>query len=98
MQTERDFSRELTESLSGVFYVISTEGHFVRWNRNFEEITGKTAAETARASPLEFFVGDDRELIANRMPPYSEKGRPRQRRTSWFGTEAVALTCSPAAG
>lgn len=67
LRAEGDFLRSTTDSLPGVFYVINAEGRFLRWNKNFEEVTGKSAAEMASVSPLDFFAGADRDLIAERI-------------------------------
>ncbi|WP_310491388.1 response regulator [Dechloromonas sp.] len=64
---ERDFSDQLTDSLPGVFYVISPDARFVRWNRNFEKVTGRSAIEMAAISPLELFAAADRDLVGSRI-------------------------------
>ena len=74
-RSERDFSRQLMNSLPGVFYVISTDARFVRWNKTFEEISGKSAAEMAQASPLDLFEGPDKEIIASRIASVFEEGQ-----------------------
>ena len=74
IRSERDFSRQLINSLPGVFYVISTDARFVRWNKTFEDVTGKSAAEMAEASPLDLFGGADKDLIAHRMATVFEEG------------------------
>ena len=66
-RSERDFFAQVTDSLPGVFYVISPAARFLRWNRNFEEVTGRSAAEMAAISPLDLFAGADRKLIGQRI-------------------------------
>ncbi|MDD5297122.1 MAG: PAS domain S-box protein [Rhodocyclaceae bacterium] len=75
LESERDFSYALTDSLPGAFYVITPEGRFKRWNRNFAEVTGKSEEEMLNASPLEFFAGEDRELIAERIAAVFQVGQ-----------------------
>ncbi|MEO5339050.1 MAG: PAS domain S-box protein [Magnetococcus sp. MYC-9] len=67
LRTERNFTRELINSLPGTFYLINQEGRFQLWNRKFEEITAYTAEEVAQASPVDFFQGEERNLIAERV-------------------------------
>jgi PAS domain S-box-containing protein len=67
MTKERDFSRALIDSLPGIFYVISDKGEYVRWNRNLETVSEYSPAELARMQPLDFFVGKERELIAEKV-------------------------------
>jgi len=45
---ERDFSKAALDSLPGIFYLFDRIGKFLRWNTNFEEITGYSAEEIGR--------------------------------------------------
>ncbi len=74
-RSECDFSRQLTDSLPGVFYVISSDVRFVRWNANFLEVIGKSATEMAQISPLDLFSGADRELVASRIGSVFSEGQ-----------------------
>lgn len=67
IRRERDFSLHLIESVPGIFYLIDEDGRFVQWNRNFEVVTGYTAEEMRAAHPLDFFEGEDRQLIEERI-------------------------------
>jgi PAS domain S-box-containing protein len=64
---ERDFSNALIDSLPGVFYLYDEELRFLRWNKNFEKVSGYTGEEIAKMSPLDFFGGAERDLIAARI-------------------------------
>ena len=72
---ERDFSDAILDSLPGVFYCYDQEFHFRRWNKNLERVTGYTGSEIARMSPLDFFVGPERELIEERIEEVFATGR-----------------------
>ncbi len=61
------FSDTAINSLPGVFYLFKEEGKFLRWNRNFTEVTGYSAEEFAQLSPLDLFAGEDKRLIADRI-------------------------------
>ncbi|MCC8993851.1 MAG: EAL domain-containing protein [Candidatus Contendobacter sp.] len=61
---ERDFTRAALDSLPGLFYLISEQGQFLRWNRNFETASGYSADEIAGMTPLEFFAEAGKALIA----------------------------------
>ena len=58
------FSDALINSLPAVFYMFTQEGRFVRWNRNFERVTGYTADEIRERDPLAFFGTDEQERVA----------------------------------
>jgi PAS domain S-box-containing protein len=74
LQSEHDFSQHLIESIPGVFYLISPQGRFLLWNHNFEKVTGYTTEEMAAASPLDFFEGEDRQRVADRIAEVFTKG------------------------
>ncbi|MFH1498269.1 MAG: ATP-binding protein, partial [Verrucomicrobiota bacterium] len=65
----------LIDSLPGVFYLYDTAGKFLRWNRNFETVTGYDAAEIADMHPLDFFGGEDRVLIESRIAEVFSAGK-----------------------
>ena len=67
IQSERNFSETSLNSLPGIFYLYDQAGKFLRWNRNFERVSGYAAEELARMGPLDFFVGDERDYIAKKI-------------------------------
>ncbi len=60
---ERDFSNELLTSLPGIFYLFDQTGKFLRWNKNFEQVTRYSPEEITGMHPLDLFFGPDRALI-----------------------------------
>lgn len=60
---EKNFSEAILESLPGVFYVFSHQGRFLRWNKNFESVSGYSAQELLEMKPLDFFTGDDKKSV-----------------------------------
>ncbi len=74
LRAERDFSAAIVDSLPGAFYLYTTEGRFLRWNQNFERVTGCTAAEIARMSPLDFFCEEEKPLLKEKIADVFAKG------------------------
>lgn len=74
IRRERDFSKAALDSLPGVFYMYDRDGNFLRWNRNFEQVTGYTGKEIAAMHPLDFFEGEEKELLAGRIQEVFERG------------------------
>lgn len=64
----------MIESMPGVVYLYDTDGHFLRWNHNFEAVSGYTADEIARMHPLDFFSGFDKTLVEQRIAEVFERG------------------------
>jgi PAS domain S-box-containing protein len=75
MKRESDFSESLINSLPGVFYLFDETGKFLRWNKNFENVSGYTADEIARMSPVDFFSGLEKEYIAGQIQKVFINGR-----------------------
>jgi len=67
VQREKRFADSIVESLPGVFYLFDDRGQFLRWNRNFETVTQYSGEEIGRMHPVEFFAGDDQQVIAERI-------------------------------
>lgn len=73
-RNERRFSETMIESMPGVLYFYDDEGHFLRWNRNFETVTGYSSAEIAQMHPLNFFAEEDQPLLVERIGEVFAKG------------------------
>lgn len=71
---ERDFADGVLNSLPGVLYCYDESFRFLRWNKNFERVTGYTSEEVARQSPLDYFAGPGKDLVAARIQQVFEKG------------------------
>lgn len=67
LRSEMLFSETLLESLPGIMYFYDSTGRFLRWNRNFERVSGYTAEEIAAMHPLEFFAPQDRPRVEARI-------------------------------
>ena len=73
-QAEQRFASGLIEAMPGVFYLYDEQGRFLRWNSNFERVSGYCAEEIARMRPLDFFCADEKELLEQRIAEVFEKG------------------------
>lgn len=75
LRSERVFADTMIESMPGVVYLYDANGRFLRWNRNFESVSGFTADEIARKHPLDFFADADRPLMERRIAEALESGQ-----------------------
>ncbi len=64
---EKRFSEAAMDSLPGIFYSFNDQLKFVRWNKNFEKVSGYSVQEFASISPLDFFAGQDRDIIQQKI-------------------------------
>ncbi len=74
LRHEKLFSDTIIESLPGILYFYDQDGRFLRWNRNFETISGYSAAEIVQMHPLDFFGAEDQPLLQQRIGQVFENG------------------------
>ena len=67
LRWKRSLIDAITDSYPGVFYVIDKDGRFVRWNKQFETLSGFSAEEISQMRPLDFFAEDDKPRVAESM-------------------------------
>ncbi|MDY6987826.1 MAG: response regulator [Thermodesulfobacteriota bacterium] len=72
---EKNFSESAISSLPGIFYLFNEEGRYLRWNENFEKVSGYSAEEISSMVPLDFFRGQDREIISKAIQEAFDKGK-----------------------
>jgi PAS domain S-box-containing protein len=73
-ERERSFSSMMIESLPGILYFYDENGKFLRWNHNFETVTGYTGAEIGKMKPRDFFPVEDRHPMEVRISEVMETG------------------------
>lgn len=64
---EKDLSESIVNSLPGIFYLYDLDGHFLRWNNNFETVSEYTAEEISGMHPLDFFDAEEKELLTEKI-------------------------------
>ncbi|MCX6317529.1 MAG: PAS domain S-box protein [Bacteroidetes bacterium] len=72
---EKNFSDAIINSLPGIFYLYDDNGQFIRWNKNFEYISGYTGTQISEMHPLDFFDDTEKELIRQRMEEVFRSGK-----------------------
>ena len=60
---ERNVADSIINTLPGIFYIFSPEGRFLRWNNNFENLTGYRSEQIAEMHPIDFIRNEDRPLF-----------------------------------
>ena len=71
---EKSLSDSVINSLPGIFYVFDAQGKFQRWNRNFEIVSGYSADEMPERHPSDFFGGDEKTLVQERIQEVFKEG------------------------
>lgn len=70
---EKQLSETIINNLPGVFYLYDESGKFVKWNKNFEEVTGYDYDEIAQMNPLDFFDGEEKQKVKTRIKTVFER-------------------------
>ncbi|HXJ39915.1 MAG TPA: PAS domain S-box protein, partial [Bryobacteraceae bacterium] len=69
------FSETIMESMPGIVCINDEHGGFLRWNREFEFVSGYSGQEIARKRLLSFFVAEDKPLAEQRIAEAFNKGK-----------------------
>jgi diguanylate cyclase (GGDEF)-like protein/PAS domain S-box-containing protein len=64
---EKGLSDSAIQSLPCVFFLIDENGRSLRWNRNLEVVTGYSSEEISKMSPVDFFGGDEKKFIKEKI-------------------------------
>lgn len=75
VRKEKDFFESIVNSLPGIFYILDDKANIIRWNGNFEEITGYSKAEITGKTPLDFVDKDEFESLGKRIEEVFKKGQ-----------------------
>jgi len=71
---ERAFSDTVINSLPGIFYVFSAEGHMIRWNDNHQKVLGYPPEEMSERHILQLVAEEDRDLVTRKMEEVLSRG------------------------
>lgn len=74
LRDEKNFSNTMIESMPGIAYFYDFSGRFLRWNRNFETVSGYSATEITNMHPWDFFTGIDRHMVKQKIARVLESG------------------------
>jgi PAS domain S-box-containing protein len=74
LRSEKLFSDTMIESMPGVVYFYDSIGRFLRWNRNFEVVSGYSAEEIARMHPRDFFAKEEQPRVEERIAEVFAEG------------------------
>ncbi|MEO6095412.1 MAG: PAS domain S-box protein [Fibrobacteria bacterium] len=67
LERQKHFADSMMESMPGILYLYDTDGRFLRWNRNFETVSGYPHDEIARMHPLDFFSPEEKPRMKERI-------------------------------
>jgi|GEM_PF-328183 len=71
---EKELSDTAINSLPGIFYMFDINRKFLRWNKNFETVSGYSIDEMTHITPVNFFAEEDRPLAQQKVQETFQKG------------------------
>ncbi|MGO8878305.1 MAG: PAS domain S-box protein, partial [Desulfomonilaceae bacterium] len=71
---EKILTDRMIDSLPGVFYLFNIEGKFLRWNKNFERVSGRSAEEIVAMLPLDFISQEHKLAVEDAIREAFEAG------------------------
>ncbi len=71
---EKELSDTAINSLPGIFYMFDINRKILRWNKNFETVSGYTPEEILTIAPAEFFAEEDRSHALQKVMETFQKG------------------------
>lgn len=73
---EKKLSESVINNLPGIFYLYDESGQFVKWNKNFEMVTGFNKHEISQMRPVDFYEEGEKERIRERIKGVFEDDLP----------------------
>jgi diguanylate cyclase (GGDEF)-like protein/PAS domain S-box-containing protein len=64
---EKNFTKAALDSMPGLFYLIDDQGRFLRWNKNFEMVSGYSSDEVSRLVPADVFSQADKGIVTEKI-------------------------------
>ncbi|MDO9262355.1 MAG: PAS domain S-box protein, partial [Desulfosalsimonadaceae bacterium] len=74
LRNEKRFSDTMINSLPGIFYLFDENGRFLRWNKNFEAVSGYSSEVMEKVHPLDFFSGEEQKQVGEAIQEAFTKG------------------------
>ncbi len=71
---EKNLSDSIINSLPGIFYLFNKQGKYLRWNKNFETVTGYSKAEIYFLKPIDIIVDDEKNMVRDCISMAYKKG------------------------
>ena len=75
IQNEKEHSDSIINSLPGIFYLFDANRKILRWNKNFQILTGYTDREIREINPLNFFDSEGQKLVQDNFEKTMLDGR-----------------------
>lgn len=75
LRNELQLTSEIIDSAPGLFYLLDKSGHFLRWNRNLETVSGYAGDAISRMEARAFFEPDSQARVSQAIEETFAKGK-----------------------
>jgi PAS domain S-box-containing protein len=72
---EKELANSIINSLPGIFYLFDANRKLLRWNKNFESVTGYDAKEIVAVKPIDFYEGEGRKMVQENFTRVMMEGK-----------------------
>lgn len=74
---EKEWTEAIMEGMPQLTYVMNSEGKLVRWNKNFQNLTGFSAEELPNKTSLDFMSDEHYKEVSEELQKIMEDGKER---------------------
>ncbi len=75
LQKEKDLSDKIINSLPGIFYLADPSPRMLRWNKDFEMVSGYSAEELSKMVPITLFETEDQHKVRQSLEKIYKEGQ-----------------------
>ncbi len=75
LRNQLQLTSEIIDSAPGIFYLLDDAGHFLRWNKNLEKLSGYDGEAIAKMGALAFFDRDTKPRASKAIEETLTKGQ-----------------------
>ena len=75
IRKEKELSDSIINSLPGIFYLFDANRNLLRWNKNFETVSGYSAGEVCGIKPIDFYEGEGKKLVRENFEKILQEGK-----------------------
>ena len=77
LKEARAFTESALNSIDDIFYSFDLSGKFLSWNKTFKRISGYSDQELSSKKPMDFFLGENIQRIAEAVERIYKEGTSR---------------------
>jgi len=74
LKAEKDFTDTAVNAMTGIFFVLSRQGNYIRWNNTMEELAALDGRQVSELAVGDLIHPDDREMIRGKVAEVFERG------------------------